>query len=297
MAARRMRNPASDTASWVVVPPFRHDAAWRAAVVAAAEAVGRRVYDLDAAPEAAPIDDAGAVLLTSDAFLPVQAGAPAEAVAGLMIGPGIRLDPDENPDSLPHDIRLLTDLMGRMAALPSERIFRRSDFIAGEAEILPGLTLTPPSAVREPSLSARLQAVSDAVALLDPAEPQAIWAPKLFNYNSRIVPGGGSGDLDLTGRPRCLLAGPYIVLPAGRWRATYKLKFDQGGSCARFRVDWGGVEDFLSQEFVPGCAGVFEIVQEYAWATPGPAEVRIILLEGVFDGRMSFSGAEISRVG
>lgn len=292
-----MRKPASATAPWVVVPPFRHDAAWRAAVVEAAEAAGRRVYDLDVAPEVAPMGDAGAVLLTSDASLPVQAGAPAETVAGLMIGPGIRLDPNEDPDAPPQDIRVLTDLVGRMAILPPERIFRRRDFVAGAVEILPGLTLTPPPAVPEPPLSPRLQALTDAVALLDPLHPHATWAPDLFNYDSRSVAGGGRGELDLTGRPRFLLFGPYIVLPAGRWRATYRLTFDERGSRHRFRVDWGRVDDWLFEEFVPGRAGVFEITQEYTLSVPAPAEIRIILMEAVFDGRMTFSGAEISRIG
>lgn len=294
MASGYMKKSTLVTASWVVVPPFRHDLAWRAAVVRAAEAAGRHVYDIDATPEVAPVGDPDAVLLTSDAFRPLQAGAPAEAVAGLMIEPSIRINPDEDPESLPQDIRLLTDLMGRMAALPPERIFRQRDFISGAVEILPKLTLSPPPAVHAPALSPRHQALTNAVALLDPASPEAIWAPELFNYNSRM--GAGGGELDITGRPRCLLAGPYIVLPAGRWRATYKLKFDQRGSRARFRVDWGGVEDFLSEEFVPGRAGVFEIIQEYTWLTPSPAEVRVILLEGMFDGQMVFSGAEISRV-
>lgn len=292
-----MRKPASATASWVVVPPFRHDAAWRAAVVEAAEAAGRRVYDLDSAPEVAPTDDADAVLLTSDAYLPVRAEAPAETVAVLMTGPGIRLDPDEDPDVLPQHIHDLSDMIGRIAILPPERIFRRRDFVAGAVEIIPGLTLTPPAAVSEPPLSPRLQAVTDAVALLDPIHPQATWAPDLFNYDSRSVAGDARGHLDLTGRPRVLLFGPYIVLPAGRWRATYRLTFDERGSRHRFRVDWGSVEDLLFEEFVPGRAGVFEITQEYTWSAPAPAEIRIILLEGVFDGRVTFGGAEISRVG
>lgn len=290
-----MRKPACATASWVVVPPFRHDQAWRAAVIKAAEAAGRPVYDLDAAPEAAPMDDAGAVLLTSDASLPARAGAPAEAVAGL-IAPGIRLDPGEDPDALPQDIRILTDLISRMAILPPERIFRGRDFVAGAVEIIPGLALTPPAAVPEPLLSPRHQALTDAVALLDPLQPRATWAPDLFNYDSRSVAGGDRGDLDLTGRPRFLLFGPYIVLPTGRWRATYRLTFDERGSRHRFRVDWGRVEDWLFEEFVPGRAGVYEITQDYTLSAPAPAEIRIILMEAVFDGRVTFSGAEISRV-
>lgn len=291
-----MKKSTISVASWVVVPPFRHDAAWRTAIVKAATSAGRHVYDMDAAPELAPVGDPNAVLLTCDASRPIQAGAPAEAVAGLMIEPGIRIDPEEDPNSLPQDIRLTTDLMSRVAMLQQDRIFRRKDFASGPVEILPQLILTPPPTVGEPVLSPRQQALTDAVALFDPASPKATWSPALFNYNSRRAAGGGFGELDLTGRPRCLLAGPYIVLPMGRWRATYRLTFDQGGSRARFRVDWGGVESFSSEEFVPGRAGAFELVQEYVWSSRAPAEIRVILLEGVFDGNVTFSGAEVSRV-
>lgn len=286
----------SATASWVVVPPFYDDAAWRAAVVEAAQTSGRRVHDLDIAPDAAPVSDPRTVILTADAAQAVQAGAPAEAIAGLMTGPGIRVDPGEDPDALPQHIRVLTSQIGQIGLLRPDRIFRRQDFAAGPVEIVPGLTVRSPTIPAEPQLSARLLAVTTAVELLDPARPRATWAPDLFNYNSRFVSGRTRGDLDLTGRPRCLLAGPYIVLPAGRWRATYRLTFDERASRVRFRVDWGGVEDFLSEEFVPGRPGVFEISQEYDWVEAGPAEVRIIVLEGVFDGRMTFSGALIERV-
>ena len=292
-----MSDPLPATASWVVVPPFHNDAAWRAAIVEAAQAAGRQMHDLDATPEGPTTYAPDVIVLTSDASRPLQAGAPAEAIAGLLTESGIRLDPHEDPEALPQYIRLLTEQIARLGQLPASRIFRRQDFAGGAVEILPGFMLTPPAASSKPPLTPRLRAVTDAVALLDPARPRATWAPDLFNYNSRVVAGGSRGDLDLTGRPRCLLAGPYIVLPAGRWRATYRLTFDDRGSRVRIRVDWGGVEQFLSEEFVPGQPGVFEITQEYDWLEDGPAEIRLILMEGVFDGRMTFSGAEIERIG
>lgn len=292
-----MRAVVAKTASWIVIPPFHHDAVWRTAVVEAAQAAGRRVHDFDAMPTGAPTQDPDVIILTADAAIPIQAGAPAEMIAGLLVNPGIRLDLDEDPDALPQHIRALTGLIAQIGLLPPERIFRRRDFASGAVEILPGFTLNSPTAPTSPPASPRLKAVASAVELLDPAHPQATWAPDLFNYNSRIVSGGSQGDLDLTGRSRCLIAGPYIVLPAGRWRATYRLTFDERGSQIRFRVDWGGVEAFLTEEFVPGRPGIFEITQEFDWAEPGPSELRLILLEGVFDGQVTFSGARIERIG
>lgn len=293
-----MSRPSPSKARWIVIPPFRHDDAWRAAVQTAVTEAGLRLHDLDADPQGAPLDDPKAVILTADAHQAVAAGVAAEALAGLIAGPGIRLDGSEAPDALPPHIAVLTDLMARAYLLPAHRLFRSADFASGPVEVLPGLKLPRPApAPTKASLSPRLRAVTEAVALLDPAHPQATWSPELFNYDSRTVPGGGAGQLDLTGRPRFMITGPYITLPPGRWRATYRLTFDARGSRPRFRVDWGGQTDFISKEFTPGRAGVFEIVQDYVWTERALCELRVVVLEGVFDGRMTFSGAEISRVG
>lgn len=292
-----MSPSSASRARWIIAPPFQHDIVWREAVATAVAEAGLRLHDLDAAPDDAPLNDAQAIILTADANKALAAGVPAEALVGLISGPGLRLNGDEAPDALPSHIVVLTDLMGRIGLLPSARVFRDADFISGPVEILPGLFLRRPAPLHAAPLSPRLEAVQAAVALLDPAHPQAIWSPDLFNYDSRIVPGGTRGQLDLTGRPRFMITGPYITMPAGRWRATYRLTFDAKGSRPRFRVDWGAQTDFLSEEFSPGRPGIFEIVQEYDWAQPAPCELRVVVMEGVFEGRMTFSGARIERIG
>lgn len=292
-----MRCPSPSQARWVVIPPFQHDAAWQAALATAVTEAGLQLHDFDTDSQGAPLGDPKAVILTVDACHPLAAGVPAEAVAGLLAGSGVRLEGDEAADALPVHIAVFTDLIGRIGLLPADRIFRAGDFAFGPVEILSGLKLQRPTGAPVPTaLSPRLRAVTEAVALLDPARPQATWAPELFNYDSRIIPGGSPGQLDLTGRLRFMITGPYITLPPGRWRATYRLTFDAPGSRLRFRIDWGSQNDFISEEFSPGRAGVFEIVQEYTWAQPAPCELRIIVLEGVFDGRMTFSGAQVERI-
>lgn len=293
-----MSRSSSANARWIIVPPFRHDDAWRTAVTTAVAEAGLHLYDLDAAPQGAPLHDHKAVILTADAHQAIAAGVAAEALAGLIAGPGMRLNGDEAPDALPAHIVALTELMARTDLLPADRLFRSADFASGPVEVLPGLklhrpTLTPAKA----SLSPRLHAVTEAVALLDPATPRATWSPDLFNYDSRTVPGGATGQLDLTGRPRFMISGPYITMPPGQWRATYRLTFDAKGSRPRFRIDWGGQADYVSEEFVPGRAGVFEIVQDYVWTERAVCELRVVVMEGVFDGRMTFSGAQIERIG
>jgi len=291
-------SPSYLKARWVVIPPFRHDTAWQAALATAVAEAGLTLHNFETASSDAPINDPQAVILTVDACQPLAAGVPAEALAGLLTGPGLHLEGDEAPDALPVHIATFSDLIGRIGLLPADRVFRAADFASGSVEVLSGVKLQRPNlAPVAPPLSPRLQAVSEAFALLDPARPQATWAPELFNYDSRTIPGGSPGQLDLTGRLRFMITGPYITLPPGRWRATYRLIFDKPGSRLRFRIDWGSQSDFVSEEFTPGRPGVFEIVQDYVWTERAPCELRVIVLEGVFDGRMTFSGAEIKRVG
>lgn len=282
-------------ARWVVIPPFQEDAAWRHAVAKAVAAAGLHLHDLDTSPHGLPLNDSDIIVLTSDAHQVIKAGVPPEAVAVLMDS-GLRHAAEENPDALPQHIQMLTTLVGRISLLPPERVFRRNDFASGPVEILKGVWLQPPAGAPEPP-SYRLRALAEAVTLLDPAQPHATWSPALFNYDSRLSPGGAPGELDLTGRPRFLITGPYIVMPAGRWRVVYRLTFDAAGSRFRFRADWGSATDFVSEEFTPGQAGVFELSQEYDWNGTDPCELRVILFEGVFDGEMTFSGAQVSRVG
>lgn len=285
----------SGTVRWIVIPPFLNDAGYRAAVAAATEKAGLRLHDIDLDPTPPEIDGSDTVFLTADAHKALAAGVAAEALACIISDQGMRLLGDEDQDALPPHIAIFTDLMGRTGLLPQDRLFRDTDFVSGPIEILPGIRVERP-APGSTALSPRLQAVTRAVALLDPSSPTAFWAPELFNYDSRRIPGGKPGELDLTGRPRFMITGPYITLPAGRWRATYRLTFDAKGSRVRFRTDWGGQTDFISEEFTPGRPGVFEIVQEYEWKEPAPCELRVVVLEGVFDGRMTFSGAEISLI-
>lgn len=292
-----MKTSASTTASWIVIPPFDHDTAWRAAAIKAIRASGRRAHDFEIAPTGVPTHDPEVVIVTADATQPIMAGAPTERIAGLITGAGVRLDLNEDPEALPHHIRALTAQIAQMGLLPPECLYRRADFAAGAVEILPGIMLQPPAVGSELAASPRRQALAEAVKLLDPATPQAFWSPDIFLYDSRIAPGGRPGDLDLTGRPRHLVSGPFIALPAGRWRATYRLTFDEKGGQLPFRLHWGRFEQLETEDFVPGRRGMFEIAQEFTWAEAAPAEIRITQLEGAFDGRMTFAGIEVSRVG
>jgi hypothetical protein len=58
-----------------------------------------------------------------------------------------------------------------------------------------------------------------------------VWAPNLFivgDTHQRLT-----GPIDITGRSRCLIYGPYIRLPPGRWNADVPVAFADLGAAAR----------------------------------------------------------------
>jgi hypothetical protein len=62
-----------------------------------------------------------------------------------------------------------------------------------------------------------------------------VWAPKLFivgDTHQRL-----NGPIDITGRGRCLIYGPYIRLPPGRWTANVAVDCAELGGDKDFRVD------------------------------------------------------------
>lgn len=124
---------------------------------------------------------------------------------------------------------------------------------------------------------------------------QTTWSPEIFSYDVKCVDLARSGQpFDITGKPRFLISGPYVIMPAGIWKAKITLGFDDGASRSRFRIDWGEVESYQSQEIYPGRPGYFEIVMSHQWVDAAPAEVRLVQLEGVFDGHVTFGGVEIT---
>ena len=284
-------------ARWVVIPPFHNDFAWRRIISQAVVTAGQRIFDYDAAPATAPLLDPQTVLITADVQKALHAGATAETMAVIISGRGIRL-PDEYTRDGPHPhVAFLTDLMAKCHLLPEDRVFRAFEFSEQPVQILESIwlnnSLKPEKNIQLPP---HLLALNEAVSVLDPQVTRAEWRPSLFNYDSRPADDGVAGDLDLTGRPRFLISGPYITLPPARWRAIYRLEFDAAGSRSRFRLDWGMHDKYLSQDFAPGRAGVFQITHECVCPQSAPVELRVVLLEGVFHGRMRFHGATVIRV-
>jgi len=123
------------------------------------------------------------------------------------------------------------------------------------------------------------------------------WPPECFRYDMREAElRERVNKMDVAGRVRHLVWGPYEVLPAGRWRATARLMFDRWSCRHRYYFEFGPVKDFVRHEFTPGREGVYEFVAEHAWMERAKTEIRIVMTESSLGGEFEFQGASVESV-
>jgi len=275
---------------WIILPNVRARAAWISAIRSSTDAKGLRLVDWDQAPDRSALAHADVVAVTRRPEAAVAAGSTPDRTTVLLGSSAPDFD-SFPPGGDRHALLAQATLPMAQAQAASAlvRITER-DLTSGSVELAPGLHVEPPTVSPSSPLARGLQ-------LFGPADVRTTWGPEFFAYDERNTElATTTGEIDITGRPRFLIYGPYIVLPPGRWKAIFRLSFDQTGAQRRFRLDWGAQKTFDSEEFTPGRAGLYEIEMDYVWTEPAPAEFRIVSLEGVFDGRMTFGGVQVSRV-
>ena len=271
---------------WLVLPHTPDREAWRARLYEAAAQAGRTIFEWDQGGET---DWSQRPLLLTHwvtSALSIQSD-PARIAAVFGVLDVASADHLSMPER--HEVvRSVTDGFAQLSLLPSHRLFRVDRFDGGPLEILPGLSVSPPATATKPS-SALAQALE--LHLRD----TAVWPAELFSWSTPFQREGDMAVLDLTGRPRFLAFGPYITMPPGRWKARFRLAFDDYASRYLFRVDWGQVEQYASHEFRPGKAGVYEIEMAFEWSERSACEFRVILREGAFHGEVAISDLTIAR--
>lgn len=134
-----------------------------------------------------------------------------------------------------------------------------------------------------------LNATPDTLAIYDAMPPTtglaAVWPLSLFFDLSGPIGAKADMGIDLTGRARFILFGPYIDLPRGHWGVTFRFRFEgQSGVKPHVSLDWGTQSSFVSQEFTLGASGWYEIKLERTWRSVEPAEFRLQLLRANFHG-------------
>lgn len=281
---------------WIVLTPSVDDAAWRGAIAEAAARAGLR--SIDASGPHVDLSDRSCVYVTDDASVALAAQG-SEIVA-------IMPEPETAPEAVaekyetpaPHDVMQASLLLARAAAIaPQHPIVTATDLSRRPAmlRLFGELDVKPPPSVAEVS---RHPAVAAAFSVYRHGGSSGVgetpWSERLFHYDEKAARNWAApGHLDVTGRPRILVYGPYLALPKGRWRVRARFAADDAASRHEFRLDWGTPTDFTSLPVNLSKGGVYEGELDHVWSQSEAAELRLLLMEGAFEGRLHFLGATI----
>ena len=291
--------PHTADAAWLILTPSVDSKGWWDAIRAAAsEAKWTVISDLGA-----PHMDEGSqrLIVTDDAHQALAAGA--SRIAAIVAEPESAPDAvAEQHDTAFQDSRLQASLLlARALSLgPDHRVVTAAELAARPAEILlfEALKLTPPISRAEFSKDPTTTAAFALYRNL-PAERavEVQWLEPLFSYCPKASQNWSSmAVMDITGRPRMMVHGPYLSMPVGRWQACIRFGVDQDAAKHQLRLDWGTRTETVSEYVTPGKAGIYELNLEFDWTYVEVSEVRLILTEGSFMGTLFFYGVTITKI-
>lgn len=283
---------------WIVLTPSVDDAAWWQAISDAVSSGGFRF--IDARGVTSISDDPVAIYVTDDAAV-------ALATEGSEVV-GIIPDPETAPDAVadiysvtpPTDAWHASLLLARAFSLRNGHSIITAQDLARRPRLLRlfgNLDVVPPSSTAEAS---RRPALATALSIY--RHPELIemsipWSERLFIYDDKSSRNQSEwGVLDITGKPRMLVWGPYLALPTGHWRALIRFAVDADAARHTYRVDWGTQTDCVSAYVTPRAPGIYEAELDWDFSEPAPSEIRLILTEGSFMGTLMFQGIKVSRV-
>ena len=145
-----------------------------------------------------------------------------------------------------------------------------------------------------------LNASESPLALFDamPMAPgaDANWGPQWFTYPEPPQGLGGGPWIDMTGRMRPLLYGPYVRLPAGRWSVDVRFSVDPERAHAPLLFEWGAGTEFCRVMAEIRHPGSYGIRLDRIWPEADAAQLRIWNYHPVFEGKLEFQGCRVTRV-
>ena len=124
---------------------------------------------------------------------------------------------------------------------------------------------------------------------------RAVWPSDLFTCPAADMT-DGPFQIDLTGRPRVLVYGPHIDLPAGDWCATVRIGVDPEGGHIRLRLEWGQGTGMTTANVTIRDPGHYAVRLTQNWPGQGPAEMRLWLGEASFGGRLTLLDVAVERL-
>jgi hypothetical protein len=115
--------------------------------------------------------------------------------------------------------------------------------------------------------------------------PPIIWERELFFLGDRPRE-RATGVIDVTGRARRLLDGPYIMLPPGSWALSLNLLFSRETTEHDFLLEVIVDRPISSRTIRPQAEGILEVSLAFALeaTTDHPIAIRLSTQRAAFDG-------------
>ena len=289
---------------WIVLTPSIDEEGWRHAIAQGVARAGLTLRDALLEQPASTNMPEREVWLTNDCEVVASLGripaaviVPRPETASIAVTTLQGLQPPHNMSQASMLIaRALAQDPRRTAVITADDIRRQGarPFVLAE-----GLEVTAPASA---GFDGDAPAIMTAFAVFETTPPgpgdTLDWGETLFRYDAPASRGAQRvGELDITGRPRILVYGPYFALHRGRWQARIRFLVDATAASKEYRFDWGTPHDFQTAAIVPPHSGVFEIDLTHDFKSVDYGELRLWLMEGSFDGVLHFMGARLTYVG
>lgn len=114
-----------------------------------------------------------------------------------------------------------------------------------------------------------------------------IWPRELFGISDAPTE-AATRDIDVAGRARCLVFGPYMQLFPGNWKARVVLGFSVETVGTRFMIDVATDAPISHTTITPDAAGVYEVIVDFALSeSDRPIEVRVFNERAAFEGHIA----------
>ena len=126
--------------------------------------------------------------------------------------------------------------------------------------------------------------------------PPITWTRDLFFSGDRPNE-RATGPLDITGRARCLLRGPDIILPPGSWSLSLTMRFSREAAEHEFLVEICTDYPLASGTIRPQQEGRAGVTVDFALGDSAehPIAIRVSSLRAAFDGAITVVGATLVR--
>jgi hypothetical protein len=176
------------------------------------------------------------------------------------------------------------------------------DLVAGVAAAAPSPPVDAAAGWQSLSLDQQELARGALLAFIDdnvqtaPA-PVITWGRELFFFGDRPLE-RVSGAIDITGRARCLMQGPDILLPPSAWSLSLTASFRQGAAEHEFTVEVDADQLLATGTIRPEREGSATITLDFALEalTERPITLRLSSRRAAFDGAIELIGATLVRM-